>query len=520
MIFLIMFLTGFSSLLYEVVLLLVFSTIIGATETSIAIILSTFLLGLALGGLFGGILSKRKVNHVLILVFIEIVIALFAFTSMPMIKEIALLSSRSFGQFFLILLLVLIPTFLMGVEIPLAVRILTYGSKPAHPTGFVYFSDTFGGVLGSFLSGIIIIPILGFYGAMIFGGVLNIFAAILGIMLFIKSRDLRSYLPLIIILMIFIGAAVMLNKENFYKQDLNFFNSIYDKKDFYYAETIYSTISPFQSIIIANSPYFGNQLYINGDLQVSDYDSLIYHEFLVLPAFAVHPNPKKILVIGGGDGGALYQILKFNATKIDHVELDKKVIDVSQNYLKNVHKGTLDNQRVNTFIEDGRYFLANNKDKYDIIIIDLPDPKKIELAALYSKEFYQLVHNSLEDDGVMVTQTNSPYHYLFAYASTYNAIRSIFPNAEAYTVQIPSMGNTGYIIASKTTNLKIVKNKIYSKWYNSDKHEEIFYMPEYLTSFLENNTVPISTDTNPVIHLYSQPVYYAKGILDTEVESK
>ncbi len=516
-IFLVMFLTGFSSLLYEIVLLLVFSTIIGATEISLAIILSSFLLGLAIGGLLGGFISKKNFNHILILIFIEIIIAIFAFSAMFLMKNIALIQSRSFLQFLFIIILVLIPTFSMGMEIPIAVRILSARRKK-HPTGFVYFSDTLGGVLGSLFSGLLVIPVLGFHGAMIFGGILNIIAALMGMLLNIKLR-LRKLLSILIMIILIISTIFVINsRERFYNLELDFFDTIYNKKDFYYAKTIYSVISPFQSIIIANSPYYGNQLYINGELQVSDYDSLIYHEYLVLPSIAAHPHPKKVLVIGGGDGGALYQILKYNFTKIEHVELDEKVIEVSRSYLKNVHNGSLDNPRVNTITEDGRYYLANNQEKYDIIVIDLPDPLKLELSALYSQEFYQLVYNSLEEDGIMVTQANSPYHYLIAHASIYKTIKSVFPNVKSYTIPISSMSSMGYIIASKNIILENVSNrqKIDGKWYNSNDHEKIFYEPEFLREFLENNSILISTDTNPIIHIYSQPNYYVKGILDIE----
>jgi len=509
-IFLVMFSTGLASLIYEVVLISLVATIIGVTETSTSIVLGSFLLGLAFGALIGGFLSKKKINHLKYLIIIEILIALFGFSFLSVVTKLNLIEISSGFLFWIIVFMLLLPTTLMGLEIPLAVRILE--SKKRHATGFVYFSDTLGGVIGALFAGIVFIPILGFKGAMFFGGILNLTTAILATR--VNKKFNWKFISLTLIFFIAVVAILFSSTDHLYNSRLNFLNLLYSKEDSFYTETIFSVISPYQHIIIGKSPYYGNQLYINGKLQISEFDSLKYHEYLVLPAIAAHQNPEKILIIGGGDGGALFQILKYNFSVIDHVDLDKEVIETSRKYLQNVHHGALDDKRVTRHIMDGRKFLRESKiNSYDIIIIDLPDPYKLELSPLYSREFYQLVKRALKSDGVVVTQAISPYYYLEAFSSLQKTIKSVFPNVQPYVVPISSFSSTGYFISSQK-DPRIVRNpnKIKGKWYTTE--EDIFDMPVFLKDFLKKNIFPINTDENPIIHIFMQSKYYAKGVSD------
>ncbi len=330
-IFLVMFSTGLASLLYEVVLLSIVVTIVGATEVSAAIVLASFLLGLAVGSLIGGNISKRNLNFVRIMVCIELVIAIFGFSFLSVITSINSLGVSLNIVFWFTIFALLLPTILMGMEIPIAVKILEQKGKEG-ATGFVYFSDTLGGVIGAFFSGIFFIPVLGFHGAMYLGAFLNVMTS-----LFASRNGKKKNIVFILLMLVLLIAGVgflFLSKSTFYSLKIRFLDSFYSAgslfSETYYTKTVYSAISSFQHILVLYSPYYGYQLVLDGELQVSEKDSLKYHEYLVLPAVAAHPNPKNALVIGGGDGGSLYQLLKFNFTTIDHVDLDKKVVEVSK----------------------------------------------------------------------------------------------------------------------------------------------------------------------------------------------
>ena len=517
-IFLTMFSTGLASLLYEVVLLSVVVTIIGATEISAAIVLASFLLGLAVGALIGGSLTKKIVPFVKILMAIEILIALFGFFFLAALTKMVSLGFSTNFIFWIIIGSLLIPTILMGMEIPIAVKILEQlGSKSA--TGFVYFSDTIGGVVGALFTGILFIPILGFHGAMYFGGFLNLLTFILAI----RIGKKRNFVFLVSIFVILIAGTIFLfeSKPIFNKLKLDFLDSFYSPgslfSDVYYTETIYSVISPFQHIIILKSPYYGYQLLLDGQIQISDKESIRYHEYLVLPAIAAHPNPKSALVIGGGDGGALHQLLKFNLTKIDHVELDKQVIDVSKKYLKNVHRGSLDDKRVNRIIMDGRKYVKQSPNgTYDVIIIDLPDPKKLEVVPLYTKEFYDEIERILSKDGFVVTQADSPYYFLEGYTSIYKTMKAVMPQTYPYLFPGSASGSLGYIISGKSMDPRIARNKVSGAWYSPSDNEFLFKFPKFLQNYFNNNSIQISTDENPIVHVYMQNNYYFRGIGDKE----
>jgi len=516
-IFFIMFSTGLASLLYEVVLISVVVTIVGATEMSVSIILASFLFGLAIGALFGGLIVKKHLPKIQILMFIEIIIALFGFSFLSIISKLVSTGFDRGYLFWIILPSLLIPTMLMGMEIPLAVSILE-DKRKKNVTGFVYFSDTLGGVIGALFSGILFIPSLGFHGAMYLGGSLNLFTFLLATRLN-KKKNFRFF-SIFSILLIILIASLFGSGGFLYRLRLNFLDSFYSVgsafHSIYYTKTIYSTISPYQHIVILKSPYYGYQLLLDGRVQVSDKESIRYHEYLTLPAIASHPNPEKVLLIGGGDGGVLYQLLKFNFTKIDHVDLDKKVIEVSKRYLYNVHRGALDDKRVNRYIEDGRQFLKNSPSNfYDIIIIDLPDPYYLKLAPLYSKDFYKEVDRVLKKNGVMVTQAQSPYFYLEAYTSIYKTMKSVMPHTYPYVFPGSIGGSLGYIIAGKDADPKVVRNEnVEGVWYSTQDHKYLFFLPKFLRKYVKNNDIQISTDENPIIQVYMQNDYYFRGLAD------
>ena len=516
-IFLIMFSTGLASLLYEVVLLSVVVTIVGATEISAAIVLASFLLGLAIGALLGGHIVKKEFPLVRIMMLIEIFIAVFGFSFLGLIAKFASSGISVNYIFWIIIGALLLPTTLMGMEIPIAVKILEQlGSKSA--TGFVYFADTLGGVIGALFSGLLFIPWLGFHGAMYFGGFLNIITFGLATRIG-KKRNLLFLTLMLVALVVGIGF-LFASKPLLDSVKLGFLDSFYSAgslfAETYYTEVVDSVISPFQHILILKSPYYGYQLLLDGKNQVSDKASIIYHEYLVMPALAAHPNPKRVLVIGGGDGGALYQLLKFNFTRIDHVDLDKEVVDVSKKYLQNVHRGALDDKRVNRIIMDGKKYIRQSPDEaYDVIILDLPDPKKLEIVPLYTKEFYDEIKRVLRRDGFVATQSHSPYIFLEGYTSIYKTMKSSMPETYPYVFPGSVSGSIGYAISGKSLDPRIVRNKnVEGLWYSPSDNDFLFKFPKFLDNYFSNNTIQISTDENPIVHIYFQNNYYFKGVAD------
>ena len=516
-----MFSTGLASMLYEVVLISVISTVLGVTESSTSIVIAAFLLGLSIGAMIGGWISRLAIPLITLFFGIELVIAGFGFSFLWFIAQIkslhlsTLVMQGGVGTlggpliFALLMALLLIPTMLMGMEIPIAVKIINRKKEDAgRDAGFVYSADTFGGVIGAFGAGLILIPVLGYQGAMFFGGLLNLVTSLM-----VLQLRKRNVVLIALAVLLLGGGLVYLGHDRARIQalQLDFLDIIYD------LDPIYSENTPFQHIAIIDYDPYGNALLLDGRLQITEGEAELYHEYLVLPALASHGAVKRALVIGGGDGGALYQLLQQNISEVEHIELDARVINVSLKYLESVHRGSLVDPRVKRTIMDGRQFLTAAKpDSYDLIIIDLPDPTKPAIASLYTKEFYDLVKKALSPDGVMATQATTPYYYPEAFASIYKTVSEVFPHVNGYAVPSSAFSSLGYVLASDETDVSKTALDIVGDWYTSADHDALLALPPRLSRLIESEKVDVATDSNPAVYLYMQPGYFASGILDPE----
>ncbi len=170
---------------------------------------------------------------------------------------------------------------------------------------------------------------------------------------------------------------------------------------------LYTGNSKYQEIQILDTVEFGKALILDNTYQTTERDEFIYHELISHPALFTHPNPKKVLVIGGGDGGTVREVVKHKTVeKVDFVELDEMVVEVCKKYMPTL-SCEIDNEKVNTLFTDGIKYVAETEEKYDVIIVDCPDPVG-PAKGLFEKEFYKNVYKCLNDDGVMVQQTESP----------------------------------------------------------------------------------------------------------------
>ncbi|MEX0917007.1 MAG: fused MFS/spermidine synthase [Candidatus Paceibacterota bacterium] len=511
LIFLAMLSTGVASLVYEIVLISFVATTVGATEFSSSIVIGSFLLGLALGSFIGGKITKLDISYIRVLASIEVLIALYGFSFFAVVALFGFSYPLSFGFYAFLLVSLLLPTTLMGMEIPLAVRIINKKTAEAgSDTGFVYTADTLGGVIGALSTGVFLIPLIGLHGAMYLGGFLNTITAILVVSM---GRFFSRFWYLMLFIVAVVGILFIFSSAS----DLRSSNAKFFGFLFPHDTLVESVHSPYQHIVITKNTIFGNTLRLNNNIQTTEGDSLSYHEYLVLPAVAAHPNPKTALVIGGGDGGALYQLLSAGIEKITHVDLDEKVIELSKKHLSAVHRGSLDDPRVTRFIDDGRVFLEERtEEKFDIIIVDLPNPNQAALAPLYSQEFYRIAYRHLNPKGVLVTQAGSPYYYLEGHATILKTISSVFRQTFSYSVPIPSMSSEGYVIAGKGLDPRRIENvnPPEGKWYDAQVHQVLFVNPVFLRNFFDSEESSLSTDNDPIIYPFFQPQFFGQGVLD------
>ncbi len=259
---------------------------------------------------------------------------------------------------------------------------------------------------------------------------------------------------------------------------------------------LFSAESEFQRIDILESVDMGKVLVSDGDLVFTEKDEFIYHEMITHVAMAVHPKVKRVLVIGGGDGGVVRELIKYNSVeKIDVVEPDKLLVEVCSEYFPEI-AGSLKDKRVTIYYEDGLRFIRSKTDDYDIIIIDSPNPFGPG-EGLFTKEFYGNCYNALHEDGIMINQNECPFYEEEAYQCQrmHSKIVKTFPICKVYQAHIPSYPSGYWLFgfASKQYHPTKDLNKIEwymkgigTKYYQPRIHEGVFALPIYVEELLKN----------------------------------
>lgn len=270
-------------------------------------------------------------------------------------------------------------------------------------------------------------------------------------------------------------------------------------------------ITQYQRILVVNFDRFGKGLIIDGKIQSTVADEFIYHETLVHPLLLSLDKPKKVLVLGGGEGATIREVLKHkDVESVTMVDIDKAVIDFAREYLKEWHQGSFDNPKVKLIIGDGYEFVNSTQEKFDAVILDLTDPQKGSSSArLYTLEFYKKLKSILTPNGGIVTQATSPSFSLEVYSTIYNTIRQVFKYVSSGITYVPSFdGLWGFVYASDAIQIgnlspeevdRRIKERINGelRFYDGLTNLSIFTVPKYIRDVLVKET-RISTEQNPV----------------------
>ncbi len=259
---------------------------------------------------------------------------------------------------------------------------------------------------------------------------------------------------------------------------------------------LYSGQSDFQRIDIFESPEFGRFLTLDGYMMLTEKDEFVYHEMIVHVPMAVNLGAKKVLVIGGGDGGVVRELTRYaSIEQIDLVEIDKEVVDVCRKYLPQT-ACKLDDPRVSIYYQDGLKFVRTKENEYDLIVVDSTDPFGPG-EGLFTKEFYGNCFKALTADGIMVNQQESPFYKddAIAMQRAHKRIVGSFPISRVYQAHIPtySSGHWLFGFASKKRNpitdfneQNWKKLKLKTKYYNTKIHVGAFALPNYVKELLED----------------------------------
>jgi spermidine synthase len=425
-------------LIYELLAATVSSYVLGDSVTQFSLVIGIYLSAMGVGSWLSGYLDKDLAKR---FVEIELAVAVAGGFSAPLL----FLTFANVSYFSLILYaMVFLIGALVGLEIPLLMRILKDELDFKKLVARVLALDYVGALVASLLFPIFLVPKLGLVRTSLFFGILNAAVGIWGTWLLehlIKNRDLtilriKGFVIVILLLIAFIKADSLtsLAEDNLFQDNI-----------------IYAKSSPYQRIVVTKGKT-GYALFLNGNLQFNSFDEYRYHEALVHPAFAAHAGqPRRILVLGGGDGLALREILKYPFVEsVTLVDLDPLMTEISKAVpaLGELNKNSLADPRVTIVNSDAFVWLDNAEiEPFDVAVVDFPDPNNFALGKLYTTRFYNLLKARLKPDAAIVIQCTSPLMARKSFWSIIKTLEAAGFSVKPYQTTVPSFGIWGYALA-------------------------------------------------------------------------
>ena len=254
--------------------------------------------------------------------------------------------------------------------------------------------------------------------------------------------------------------------------------------------------TPFQKIVVMHNQTFGNFFTLDGFLQLSERDEFIYHDMICHPAMAVNPDIRRVLIIGGGDGGTAREVARYHhIEKIDLVEIDERVVRLCQQFIPQTAAVFENEPRLHLFFDDGVAFVANAADaSYDLIIVDSTDPFGVG-EGLFSHAFYRDCYRILSEGGILINQHEGAFYAPDAQEMlrAHEKIRSVFPIAEVYGFNQPVYASGYWYIGFASKKYHPVRDQqaaiwerfgLQTRYYNSALHGAAFALPTYVRDIL------------------------------------
>ncbi len=440
----VVFICASCGLVYELALVTLGSYLIGNTAAQASIVLSIMVFAMGVGSLA----AKRLLrNATLSFAVIELVLALLGGLSV-----LGLYLAFAFLELYTPALVITAFTLgvLIGAEMPLLMDLLQRIRKQEAGTAVadLFAADYIGALIGGLAFPFLLLPVFGqIRGALVVGIVNAIAAAAIALALFAADLSRRQRFAVsvatVAVLAVLAGALVFSSRIE-----------ILARQALYRDPVIYSQQSSYQDIVVTESAVGPSdvRLYLNGDLQFSSSDEYRYHESLVHPAMS--GSRANVLVLGGGDGLALREILRYDdVEQVTLVELDPAMIELATTMpeIRELNGDAFADPRVQTVNGDAFSWLRTQESTYDVIIVDMPDPDQTETAKLYSVEFYSLVRAHLAEGGRIAVQSGSPYFAPKSFWCINATLQAAGLAVTPYHVDVPSFGDWGFHLASTTT---------------------------------------------------------------------
>ncbi len=445
------FVVAACGLLYELAAGAIASYVLGDSILQFSTIIGTYLFAMGVGSWLSRYIDRQLPAQFL---RIELLIALVG----GCLPAILFLANAYAPQGFRPLLygLVMLVGTLVGLEIPIVMRILKRNTQLKELVSQVLTFDYLGALAVSIAFPLLLVPQLGFVRTGLLFGLLNAAVALWALWLF--RHELRAFKAHLIAALAVSGVlfAAFLGADKI--------TTLAEDK-FYQDSIVFTATSPYQRIVVTNGKA-GHRLYLNGNLQFAQRDEYRYHEALVHPAMAAHGAPKKVAVLGGGDGMAVREVLKYaSVEQVTLVELDPNMTRLfSDNaQLAGLNSAALQSPKVKIINTDAFKFLETTNEVFDVIIVDFPDPSNFSLGKLYSTSFYALLDQALSASGYAVIQSTSPLVARKSFWTVVRTIEEVGLTATPYHAHVPSFGEWGFIVASRRPFKPVIAQAAFPK---------------------------------------------------------
>ncbi|HEV7768118.1 MAG TPA: polyamine aminopropyltransferase [Thermoanaerobaculia bacterium] len=421
-------------LIYELLAGTVASYVLGDSVTQFSLIIGIYLSALGVGAWLSKFLDNDLAAR---FVDVEVAVALIGGLSAPLL--FLAFSRLEWFRLFLFLIVFAIGV-LAGLELPILMRILKEQLEFKDLVARVLSFDYIGSLAAAVLFPMFLMPRLGLVRTSLLFGLLNAVVAMYGTYLLrpllrgVTVLRIRAAIVIVILLVAFIRAddLTTLAEDELYADDI-----------------VYTTSSPYQRILVTRNRV-GFQLFLNGNLQFSSADEYRYHEALVHPAMSSHTAPHRVLILGGGDGLAMREVLKYDSVQhVTLVDLDPKMTSLSQAFppLAELNHHAFRDPRVRVVNEDAMIWIERERDPFDVVIIDFPDPSSFSLGKLYTTRFYRLLRKRLTPDAVVSVQCTSPLNAPRAYWCIIRTMEAAGLHVRPYQTTVPSFGVWGFALA-------------------------------------------------------------------------
>ncbi len=528
-----LFLTGFASLVYEIVFIKTLSLFLGQSIYAFSVMLASFMIGIGIGSIAA---LKIKGEPLYIFSLTQIGIAAYSIVYIPVLNNLSipafLISQLPFylhsGALILLSLLILIlPTALMGLSFPVLLKHVMEEKNDKRQIGRLFAFNTLGGLLGSLTAGFIFLPGLGVSGSLIIAILIN-----LSVALSIKTIKFAERL---ISAVICIAAIVLFNPEidphavgafyntSFHYELDEYLESIEDSREA--TEVIFSDFDVYGHVFVKQA---GSQkfLFINGKPDAgTSLDATTELLIGYIPMF-LHENPKRVAVIGLGAGLTAGATLQFDIDKLDVYEINPAVVEANKYFVEESHH-VLSDPKTNLVMGDARRNIQLSGETYDVIISEPSNPWVEGEGFLFTKEFYEIVDKQLNDKGIFLQWIGSYDYTEKSFNILLNTLNKFFPY-----IQIWAYGTDYYIVSSRepkilnySNTVKKIKEPVIAadmtligSFNQTNMNPEDIFFSHFITNYKKTGETEINTDDNSIIEFSTarfrgEPVDHLKRIV-------